>query len=254
MKVPRIKLTPEQRTKTLQAIPFFFTFANAALGLLSIFRALDADYLTAAYCILLAAFMDSCDGRIARTLGIASTLGMELDSLCDAISFCLAPAVLLYSFSVHDFGILGICVLTLYLCAGLFRLARFNATQDESPNYFLGLPTPMAAFVVISLVIYNDWLSTSALHFLLNKYWLVTLVTTLALLMISSIVFPSFKKPKRPSKSMYIKSIPLALMCGLAVVQGYPLWGTLLMLYLVLSLGAALLRAYKRYQLKRRSA
>lgn len=240
--------TPDQKRQTLIFIPFFFTFANAALGLLSILNALDAEFVTAAYCILLAAFMDSLDGRLARAFGITSSLGMELDSLCDAISFCLAPAVLLYSFSLHEFGILGICVLVLYLCAGLFRLARFNSTdQNQDGSYFFGLPTPMAAFVVTSLVIYHDWLSESYLYFVLKKYWLIGLIGVLAILMVSSILFPSFKKPKRAHITLYLKSIPLALICALAALRGVPIPGTLLMMYLVVSLIAAFGRAYRRY-------
>jgi CDP-diacylglycerol--serine O-phosphatidyltransferase len=246
--VKRIDL--QKSKQSLIAIPFFFTFANAALGLLSILQALDAEYVTAAYCILLAAFMDSFDGRVARALGLTSSLGMELDSLCDAISFCLAPAVLLYSFSLHEFGILGTCAVILYLCAGLFRLARFNVTSSNTPGYFLGLPTPMAAFVLICLVIYNDWISNSTIHFILNKYWLVSIIIACAILMVSSILFPSFKQAPRQKKKLFIKSIPLAMITCLAVFKGYPLVATMLLVYLISSIGGAFKRAYQRYQIR----
>lgn len=246
--MPQLRLTPDQKKNTLRALPFFFTFANAALGLLSILQALEASYVTAAYCILLAAFMDSCDGRIARALGLTSTIGMELDSLCDAISFCLAPAVLLYSFSLHEFGMLGLAAVTLYLCAGLFRLARFNTMSDCYQGFFLGLPTPIAAFVLICLVLYNDWLSESVIRIVLNKYLLVAIIISLAVLMVSSILFPSFKTAPRDRKALYLKSIPLALIAGIAVCKGYPILGTLLLLYLASSLGSAFIRAYRRYQ------
>lgn len=116
--------------KKLFLIPFFFTFANALCGFMSVVKTLDEEYLIAALCIILAAGMDLCDGRLARMIGSTSVLGMELDSLCDAISFCFAPAILLYSWSLYQLGVAGLVVLSLYLCAGLFRLARFNISES----------------------------------------------------------------------------------------------------------------------------
>src|SRR3989338_3074570 len=107
-------------------IPFFFTFGNVFFGFYSIIKTIEGDFIAAALCIMAAAIMDAIDGRLARFLGTAGDLGSELDSLCDAVSFCLAPSVLLYSWYLHDFGHAGLFVpaLVLYLCAGLFRLAR----------------------------------------------------------------------------------------------------------------------------------
>lgn len=244
---PRLRASIEHQRPKLVALPFFFTFANAALGLLSIVKALDAEYITAAYCILLAAFMDSLDGRIARALGLTTPLGMELDSLCDAISFCLAPAVLLYVFSLHDFGVLGLCAITLYLCAGLFRLARFNTLNQEQESYFLGLPTPLGAFIIICLVLYHDWLAESFMFFVYGKYWLMAVLIGIATLMVSSIMFPSFKQARMPRRTTFIKTLPLALICGLAVQRGYPVIGFALFAYLIYSISSAAIRFGKRY-------
>lgn len=193
-----VKSEPLKRYKknTLIAIPFFFTFANAILGLLSVVKALDAEFITAAYCILLAIFMDTLDGRLARAFGSTSVLGMELDSLCDAISFCLAPVVLLYSWEMQDFGTLGFVVLAIYLCAGLFRLAKFNINSGSTGNWFLGLPTPVAAFLLSAFVITQEWIEGSFINFIFKKNILFGLLLLISFLMISKVKFPAFKQHK----------------------------------------------------------
>jgi CDP-diacylglycerol--serine O-phosphatidyltransferase len=159
---------------------------NAVFGLVSILRALEGDYFSAAGYILLAILMDSFDGRLARALGSSSYFGMELDSLCDAVSFCLAPVVLLYSWHLGTIGFVGTAVLAFYLCAGLFRLARFNCkSSDGCIESFTGLPTTAAAFFIASLVMFNLDVRNGLLFIF---------VVIISSLMISSIKLPSFKK------------------------------------------------------------
>lgn len=219
----------QPRQKTLKVVPFFFTFANALLGLLAVLKAIDAEFIIAVYCILLAAFMDSLDGRLARRFNATSGLGAELDSLCDAISFCCAPAILLYSWGVSDFGILGLAVLGLYLCAGLFRLARFNiiAQHDDS---FLGLPTPMAAFFLLSFIVYRDWFTEHAIGFIFSKSLFLLIILFIAFLMISTIKFPAFKH-----KSPRIKGLVLsgAIILFVLFIKQYPVLFIAPFLYIV---------------------
>lgn len=205
--------------KSLCIIPFFFTFANAILGVLAVFKALDSEFIAAAYCILLAAFCDSLDGRLARKFNSTSLLGMELDSLCDAISFCVAPVVLLYSWEIQDFGLIGLIGLMSYLCAGLFRLARFNLisnSSDKTDNSFLGLPTPVAAFFVICLVLCKDSIPIVLSEFLLRKSVLLSVVVFISYLMISKIPFPSFKQNN-------LIVLPAAFLVMIGIVCGNPL-------------------------------
>ena len=171
--------------KNLFLIPYFFTYMNAVFGLISILRALEGDYFASGGYILLAACMDAFDGRLARALGSSSYFGMELDSLCDAISFCLAPAVLLYSWHLGSIGFVGTAVLAFYLCAGLFRLARFNCKGSECVQTFTGLPTTAAAFFIASLVMFNIDVKNG---------FLFVFVVIISSLMVSSIGMPSFKK------------------------------------------------------------
>ncbi|OGB97278.1 CDP-diacylglycerol--serine O-phosphatidyltransferase [candidate division TM6 bacterium RIFCSPHIGHO2_12_FULL_36_22] len=219
--------------KRLYLLPTFLTFANACLGLFSIMQSLEDNYMLAAYFILFAAAMDFCDGRLARALGAQSNLGMELDSLSDAISFVLAPAVLLYSWTVSDFGMLGVAILAVYLCAGLFRLAKFNVTSDQQSQYFMGLPTPVAAFLVTSFVVYQEWLEASRVKFVYHKLWLISLIIFIAFLMVSKIQFPAFKQGGERSKfslfNIFLILFPVGL---LGLIYGYPVFLFMLIWYL----------------------
>jgi CDP-diacylglycerol---serine O-phosphatidyltransferase len=215
--------------KSVKVIPFFFTFANALLGMFALMQTLDDQFIVAVYCILLAAFMDSLDGRIARLFGVTSGIGGELDSLCDAISFCLAPAILIYSWGVQDFGIIGLAVVGLYLCAGLFRLARFNVFHQKSEN-FLGLPTPMAAFFLLSFILYRDWFEAHSAYFVFNKNFFSLVILFIAFLMVSSIQFPSFKYKKSKMSKLVIAS--LVLFAGICLIGKYPVMFFLPLLYI----------------------
>ena len=179
--------------KNLAVIPFFFTFANACLGLCAVLYAWDDCFLYACYCIMLAALADSLDGRLARALGSCSSLGMELDSLCDAISFCFAPAIVLYGAYLSNIGIIGIMVAGVYLCAGLFRLAKFNNTCCQQKSFFIGMSTPISAIFFALVIVHQAWIESSWLKFIFNPYFFLVLVLFFAYLMISRVRFPSFK-------------------------------------------------------------
>jgi CDP-diacylglycerol---serine O-phosphatidyltransferase len=154
------KMGKKRYKESLHIIPYFFTFANALFGFLSVIAALKGNFILAASYIGLAACMDACDGRLARAFGSTSYLGAELDGLCDAISFCCAPPILLYCFYQDTMGIVGLAILGSYLCAGLFRLAKFNTTKTTYNGYFSGLSTPatipIASFAKLT-AIPNPW-------------------------------------------------------------------------------------------------
>jgi CDP-diacylglycerol--serine O-phosphatidyltransferase len=100
----------------------------------------------------------------------------------------LAPAVLLYSWHLGTIGFIGTAVLAFYLCAGLFRLARFNCKGSECIETFIGLPTTVAAFFIASLVLFN---------FDVKNGLLFVFVVIISSLMVSSIRLPSFKRPTK---------------------------------------------------------
>lgn len=183
--------------KSLFFIPFFFTFANAVFGLLSVIKTFECDFIAAAYCIIFAAIMDFFDGKLARAFDSTSFIGMELDSLCDAVSFCFAPAILLHSWYFGSFGNYGIFLIALYLCAGLLRLARFNTisvNKQQNITYFLGMPTTLAAFLVSTLIIRFRIICTKIFPFFQNPVFLFIFIAVIACLMVSPVKFLSLKK------------------------------------------------------------
>ncbi|SEF51053.1 CDP-diacylglycerol---serine O-phosphatidyltransferase [Caloramator fervidus] len=127
-------------------IPNIFTFLNLTFGMLSIIFTLNSNYILSATLIIMAALMDRYDGRIARHFNAASPLGKELDSLCDLISFGVAPAILSWSSFLINLGIIGYIISIIFPIAGAYRLARFNVTPFN--NYFIGVPITFAGFFV----------------------------------------------------------------------------------------------------------
>ena len=243
--IKRLFIERARSIKPLNALPTFLTFANACLGLISIIQSLEDNYMWAAYCIFFAAILDGCDGCLARKLGVESLLGSELDSLSDAISFVLAPAILLYSWTVSDFGILGVAILALYLCAGLFRLARFNIESNQEKNVFIGLPTPVAAFFVTSFIVYQEWLEASRAYFIFHKLWMIILIVLIAYLMISSIKFPSFKGNRGAGRFSLYKIFMYLFPVGLlGIVFGYPIFLFMQLWYIFYSIGTTALSRF----------
>ena len=240
-----------KRVKT--GVPFLFTFANALFGFLSIIKTIEGDFLAAALCIIAAVIMDGCDGRLARYFNTSGELGSELDSLCDAISFCLAPCVLLYSWYLHHFNTIGLfgVVLGLYLCAGLFRLARFNTLihddlVDQSV-FYSGLPSTIAAFFIAVLIAYDAFLVDSFVHRLLTAKIMAGLIILLALLMISTFSFPVFKKITLKGYSLKASVRMIAVFCLIAwfVYHGYPILIIILSGYIF---GALVMSIYKKFK------
>lgn len=230
------QMSSKRCKNSLFVIPYFFTFANAFFGFLSVIEALQGNIVQAACCIGLAACADAFDGRLARAFGSSSYFGAELDGLCDAISFCCAPTILIYSLFQDRMSFFGISILGLYLCAGLFRLAKFNVTQSSCNAYFSGLATPISAFFLATLVLYYDWFCSSLFWFLVHDYGIVCVVGILSVLMVSTIPFPSFKKADY-DPSVWYCMVFLCLLCAFAAFYGeMPILFSLLASYISFSI------------------
>lgn len=134
-------------------LPNLLTTASLFSAFYSIVASLKAQYDVAVIAIFVGMVADMLDGRIARMTNTQTAFGAEYDSLSDMVTFGVAPALLLYSWSLHQFGKLGWLVSFIYTAAVALRLARFN-TQLETADkrYFQGLPCPPAAAVVSSLI------------------------------------------------------------------------------------------------------
>jgi len=171
-------------------LPNLATTGNLFFGFFAVIQSIKHNYLYASYAIIGAAIFDLLDGRLARLTRSTSKFGAEYDSLCDLISFCMAPAILLYLWALQPFGRIGWLASFLYVTCGALRLARFNVQAHVVEKaYFQGLPTPMAAGIVASSVLaFHDLQWDSNGNFLL-----LGMTFLLAVVMVSTFRYRSFK-------------------------------------------------------------
>ena len=156
--------------KVKKYLPSLITLSNLFLGFLSILYIQKGNLELGCNLILIAAILDSLDGKLARKIGIASDFGKEIDSLADLISFCLAPSFLVFNvFYSFQYPISNLLFLYLAIISsfpvlmGAIRLARFNVghTKESKQNHFIGLPSPMAAITICSIVLMKLKLDTT---------------------------------------------------------------------------------------------
>ena len=192
-------------------IPNAITAAALCSGLTGIRFAIDGNWQMALLAIVFAGVLDGIDGRIARLLKAQSRFGAELDSLADSLSFGMAPALVMFLWTLHDLPRLGwFASLAFAICCAL-RLARFNAQidADEQPHksagFLTGVPAPVGAGLVF-LPVYL-WLETQ--HPLLREPWLVAgWMVLVAFLMISNLATFSWKSI-RPRRHLRVPMIGL---------------------------------------------
>jgi len=188
--------------KSLFLLPNLITLSSVFCGFYAILLcgtgSDEQDFYRAALLIVYAMFFDTIDGRVARLTKTQSALGVQLDSLADVISFGVAPAALVYRWSLSGLGPVGVFACFAFVSAGVIRLARFNVlTMGESGapkkpgKYIIGLPIPGAAGIVVSLVVANH--SSVTAHIPQLKLVVLTVVLMLSACMVSTIRFRSFK-------------------------------------------------------------
>jgi len=135
-------------------LPHIFTTLNIFFGFYAVVKVIEEDFFKASWGIFLAIFFDIFDGRIARFFKIQSRFGLEYDSLCDLISFGVAPSLLIYQFSLKNFDKVGWLASFLYVTCVALRLARFNVKNPLNKGYFEGLPSPAGAGILASFVLF----------------------------------------------------------------------------------------------------
>jgi CDP-diacylglycerol--serine O-phosphatidyltransferase len=221
--------------KTIYLLPNMFTAGNMVLGILSIAYAINdaltlsmaaetkvVPFVWPARFIVIAAFMDFFDGFVARATGTTSKFGMEFDSLSDLVSFGMAPAMLIYLSVLRYQNGLGLSITVFYVVCAAIRLARFNVqAQVEEKSHFMGLPSPAAAGILASYVLFSRWGGWYGKGIFMNKvmgwyeenlnlieFWGIPILTVMiALVMISTLSYPSLKKFKLET----VKPVTLAL-------------------------------------------
>lgn len=175
-------------------IPNMITLLALCAGLTAIRLAVEGRFQEAVLAVLVAAFLDGIDGRVARLLRTSTRFGAELDSLTDFVNFGVAPGVVLYVWGLDEIRSIGwIAVLIYAICCAL-RLARFNVALDDTErpkwmsNYFVGIPAPAAAGVLL-LPLYLHFIGTPRFEFV-TAGMVIVYTLAVAYLMVSRI--PTF--------------------------------------------------------------
>lgn len=260
--MPRLKRTEAAKKKLLRSVrrqrlnyiailPSLITILNGVCGFTAIIYASKdptrsigspSCFTIAGYLVILAMIADMLDGRLARMSQSTSSFGGQLDSLCDIISFGIAPAFLMLKVLEHELLLAGLgdekllhrfiwLAGTAYISCAAIRLARFNVEneEDESAHMsFIGLPTPAAAGVIVSLIIFNqetlpEILDKSAMAYALCEsaimYTLPLLVLGVGLLMVSRFRYPHVLNQYLKGKKPFAQLIWLLLLGFLASWQ-----------------------------------
>ena len=189
------KKTPSKRG--IYLLPSVLTTFGMFAGFYSIISSINGEFTIAAISIMIAMMWDTLDGRVARLTNTQSAFGAEYDSLADLVSFGLAPALLVYEWSLYELGRFGWLAAFVYLACAALRLARFNTQVGiADKRFFQGLPSPAAAGVIASMIWLKIWTFASFDSEVISLgYYLGAGITILCgILMVSNVRYYSFKE------------------------------------------------------------
>jgi len=247
----RRRRRPDLR-KLMIVLPSLFTVSSIFCGVYSIMlssgETTGDNFYRAAVAIFFGNFFDAFDGRVARMTKTQSDFGVELDSLADVITFGVAPAILVYKWALYGLGFAGIVIAGVYAACGAIRLARFNVlahAEEGVQRFFVGLPIPLAAGMLVSLVIALQRQRSPVDAF--APWPIAVLVLVLAFLMVSTIRYRTFKDAGLNPRTLLIFMLVLAL----GVVVAYRGRPSLVLLvyfsvYILLGLGEELFFGRRR--------
>jgi len=205
-------------------VPNIFTLVGLCAGLTAIRMGIEHRWDMAVAALVFAAFLDGIDGHVARLLKASTRFGAELDSLADFVNFGVAPAIVIFIWSLEDLKSLGwIAVLVFAVCSAL-RLARFNVSLDQTDqpawkkSFFVGVPAPAGALIVLLPIYAQD----------LGLHWpsltpLVLLYTVaVALLMVSNVPTISVKMLGQRIHREYVPPLFVLAALFMALLLTYP--------------------------------
>ncbi len=213
-----IKLVSNKNSRII--LPNILTLIGVCIGLSSIKFAFDGKFELSVIAVIIAAVIDGLDGRIARLIRGTSKVGKELDSLTDVISFGVAPAFIMYFWSLSEIGRLGWLISLIYVICVALRLARFNITSGGEPswrdNFFEGIPSPAGGVLVLMPLIY----SFSEIQIINLNYNIIVpiLFIIISILLISKIPTYSLKRIAVPRRTSVFLLFGIILYFGLLLI------------------------------------
>jgi len=209
--------------KSKDAFTNTLTLINVCIGLSSIKFALDAKFELSIIAILFAAVFDALDGRVARLLKGTSLVGKELDSLADAISFGVAPAFIMYFWSLNNLGKFGWLLTMIYVVCIILRLARFNVTSNSEPSwrddFFEGVPSPAGGILILMPLIF----SLSEINLINVNYEIIVPIffILISFLLISKVPTFAFKRITIPRRMTIFALFGVVLFFGLLLIYTF---------------------------------
>lgn len=191
------KLPRPDLSRAVVVLPSAFTLGNLFFGIWAIVSAANGNFKWAAWYVMFAGILDMLDGRVARRTKTGTKFGAELDSLVDAISFGVAPAMIMYFLEFRNAGRFGWVLCFAYIVAVVLRLARYNvqSTGTAAPSaWFTGLPSPSAGMTLAVWYPFSqtEWYQTSLAYLHFDRQGLVILMIVLAVMMVSTVKYPKF--------------------------------------------------------------
>ena len=243
----RRRLPRRQRFSGLsfnRMLPNLMTLLGLCIGLSAIRFGMQDRYGAAVIAIAVSMVIDGLDGRLARMLKATSRLGAELDSLSDFLCFGVAPALLLYMWSLQSLGAMGFLPPLMFASCMALRLARFNAALDSAPkaafayNFFTGVPAPAGAALALFplfLGLEADQLGLSWLH-QLAAFPLFTgaVLVVGGGLSVSTLPVWSFKNFKIPNAGLLPMLLGVVVLASLILADPYLAGALLALAYMVM--------------------
>jgi CDP-diacylglycerol--serine O-phosphatidyltransferase len=209
----------EHRKRGIFLLPSLLTTGNLFCGFLALIFTAQQRYVEAAVAVLVAMVLDLLDGRVARLTKTTTQFGVEFDSLADVVSFCVAPAFLLYATVLAPLGRAAWLGAFLFVACGALRLARFNVYSGVADRrYFIGLSTPAAAGLACATVLLIDGDEVARWQ----AFAIAAGTYLCALLMVSTFRYASFKEVDFAKR--HPVGVLLLVVLGVLIVATHPQW------------------------------
>ncbi|MDZ4350822.1 MAG: CDP-diacylglycerol--serine O-phosphatidyltransferase [Xanthomonadaceae bacterium] len=214
---------PSGRGRGIYLLPNLITTGGLFAGFYAIIAAASGQFTAACIAVFVAGLLDGLDGRIARLTGTTSEFGVQYDSLADLVSFGMAPALVMYHWSLSSLkldgstpGKIGWVAAFLYAACAALRLARFNAQAGQADKrWFVGLASPAAAGLMMAFVWTMHDLELSGRD---HRYLALVVTVVAALLMVSRLRYFSFKAFPRSDRVPFLAMlVALAVFVALAI-------------------------------------